>query len=145
MSKVKGTTRIRSKGFWLLNLSVALYLFATGIMGITDRDGGGEIRVAVNRMHFEGDFAKILIVILSVMAIAAGVSILIKIFGTTSVSFIETLLLVLAVTWLVFIVMIDIVPVLSKNIEFSLEWLKIFGAHSMVLAGIILGTKKFGI
>jgi len=144
MAKSKSTIKIKSKGFMLLNLAVAIYLFATGIMGITDRDGGGEIRIAVNKMNFEGDFAKILIVILSVLAIAAGIFLLIKLFGV-SISNIETLLLVLAITWLVFIVMIDIVPLLSKKVDFSLEWLKVFGSHAMVLAGIALGTEKFGI
>ena len=144
MTKSKPTNKGKSKGFMLLNLSVAIYLFATGIMGITDKADGGEIGIAVNSMNFEGDFAKILIVILSVLAIAAGVFILIKLFGI-SISNIETLLIILAITWLIFIVMIDIVPLLSKKVEFNLIWLKIFGSHAMVLAGIALGTNKFGI
>jgi len=144
MTKSKSTTKVKSKGFMLLNLAVAIYLFATGIMGITDKADGGEIGIAVNSMNFEGDFAKILIVILSVLAIAAGIFILIKLFGI-SISNIETLLLVLSITWLVFIVMIDIVPLLSKKVDFNLIWLKVFGSHAMVLAGIALGTEKFGI
>jgi hypothetical protein len=144
MAKSKSTTRVKAKGFMLLNLAVALYLFATGIMGITDRDGGGEIRAAVFTMNFEGDFARVLIVILSVLAIAAGIFLLIKLFGV-SISNIETLLLILSITWLVFIVMIDIVPLLSKKVEFNLLWLKVFGSHAMVLAGISLGTERFGI
>jgi len=144
MTKSKSTTRVKAKGFFLLNLAVAIYLFATGIMGITDKADGGEIGIAVNSMNFEGDFAKILIVILSVLAIAAGVFLLIKLFGI-SISNIETLLLILAITWLIFIVMIDIVPLLSKRVDFNLVWLKVFGSHVMVLAGIVLGTKKFGI
>jgi hypothetical protein len=148
MTKSKSTTKGRAKGLLLLNLAVAIYLFATGIMGIMGIMGrmeNSEILVAVHSIFPDGgDFATILIVILSVMAIAAGVFLLIRIFGI-SVSNTETLLIILAVTWLIFILMIDIIPHLSKKNEFNLYWLKTFGSHVMVLAGIILGTKKFGV
>ena len=142
MAKSRSTGK--GKGFMLLNFSVAIYLFATGIMGITDKGGGGEIGIAVRKMNFEGDFARVVTVILSVLAIAAGIFILIKLFGISNNN-IETLLLVLAVTWLIFIVMIDIVPLLSRKVDFDLPWLRGFGSHAMVLAAITMGTNKFGI
>ncbi|GBU27563.1 hypothetical protein R84B8_01097 [Treponema sp. R8-4-B8] len=136
------------KGLLLLNFSVAIYLFATGIMGITGKRGGGEIGTAVTSLFAgggSGDFNKILIVILSVMAIAAGVFIIIRIFGI-SITHTDTLLIILAVTWIIFILMIDIIyPLNHKGASIDLEWLRRFGSHAMVLAGIVLGTKKFGI
>jgi len=131
----------RSIGLVLLNISVAVYLFATGIMGITGSKGG-EIRTAVESV-FSGDFARILTIIISVLAIAAGVFILIRFFGI-SISITEILLIILAITWLIFILMIDIVyPINNKGINF-IDWLRSFGSHVMVLSGIILGTKRFG-
>ena len=128
----------------LLNLSVAIYLFATGILGITGRKffPDGEIRRAVTSF-FKGDFAEILIIILAVLAIAAGVFILMKFFGI-SIGITELLLIILAITWVVFIIMIDIVyPLNHKGTNF-IDWLRSFGSHLMVLAGIILATERFG-
>jgi hypothetical protein len=131
-------------GFMLLNFSVAAYLFATGIIGITGRRflADGEIRLAVNSL-FNGDFAEILIVILAVLALAAGVLILLKFFGIT-MAITELLLIILAITWVVFILMIDIVyPLNNKGTNF-IDWLRSVSSHAMVLAGITLATERFG-
>jgi hypothetical protein len=142
MSKSNSRGFSSSIGLVLLNLSVAAYLFATGIMGITGYKSG-EILTAVTSV-FTGDFAKILTIIISVLAIAAGVFILIRFFGI-SISITELLLIILAITWLIFILMIDIVyPINHKGTNF-IDWLRSFGSHVMVLSGIILGTKRFGI
>jgi len=134
----------RGVGFMLLNFSVAIYLFATGILGLTGRKffADGEIRRAVTSL-FKGDFAEILIVILAVLAIAAGAFILLKFFGV-SIPITELLLIILAITWVVFILMIDIVyPLNHKGTNF-VDWLRGFGSHLMALAGIILATERFG-
>jgi len=151
MTKSKGTSKIKGKGLMLLNFSVAIYLFATGILGITEKIGeyteANEIGFAVNSIfQGRGQAPYVLTIILSVVAIAAGVFIFIKLFGV-SISNIETLLIILAVTWLVFILMIDIIwPISDDSIKFpSLSWLRSFGSHAMVLAAIIMGTDKFGI
>jgi hypothetical protein len=131
-------------GFLLLNFSVAIYLFATGILGLTGRKffADGEIRKAVTSF-FNGNSAEIIIVILAVLAIAAGVFILIKFFSI-SIGITELLLIILAITWVVFILMIDFVyPLNHKGTNF-IDWLRSFGSHVMVLAGIILATERFG-
>jgi len=131
-------------GVLLLNFSVAIYLFATGILGLTGRKffADGEIRKAVTSL-FKGNFAEIIIVILAILAIAAGVFILIKFFGI-SIGITELLLIILAITWVVFILMIDIVyPINHKGTNFA-DWLRSFGSHVMVLAGIILASERFG-
>jgi len=134
----------RSIGLVLLNFAVAIYLLATGILGLTGRKffPDGEIRRAVTSL-FKGDFAEILIVVLAVFAIAAGIFILLKFFGI-SVPITELLLVVLAIVWIVFIIMIDIVyPLQHKGTNF-VEWLRVFGAHLMVLGGIAIATERFG-
>ena len=128
----------------LLNIAVAIYLFATGILGISGRKyfPDGEIRRAVTAL-FKGDFAEMLIVILAVLAIAAGVFILIKFFGI-KIPAAELLLIILAVTWIAFIIMIDIVyPINNKGTNF-VDWLRSIGSHLMALAGILLATERFG-
>jgi len=129
----------KSIGLILLNFAVAIYLFATGILGLTGT--GGEIGQAV-RGIFSGDFAKIIVVILSVIAIAAGVFILLKFFGL-SIAITELLLVILAIAWLVFIILIDVVYPIGHKGDF-VEWLRGLGAHLMVLGGIALATERFG-
>ena len=134
----------RSIGLILLNFAVAIYLLATGILGLTGRKyfPDAEIRRAVTSL-FRGNIAEILIVVLSVLAIAAGVFILLKFFGI-SIAITELLLVILAIVWVVFIIMIDIVYPLNHRGSNFVEWLRVLGAHLMVLAGIALATERFG-
>ena len=134
----------KSIGGILLNFAVAIYLVATGILGVTGRKffPDGEIRRAVTAL-FKGDFAEILIVILAVLAIAAGAFILLKFFGI-DIPVTELLLVILAIVWVVFIIMIDVVyPINHKGTNF-VDWLRSLGAHLMALGGIMLATERFG-
>ena len=134
----------KSIGMVLLNFAVAIYLLATGILGLTGRKffPDGEIRRAVTAL-FKGDIAEILIVILAILAIAAGAFILMKFFGIV-IPVTELLLVVLAIVWVVFIIMIDVVyPLNGKGSNF-VDWLRNLGAHLMALGGIMLATERFG-
>ena len=134
----------RSIGHVVLNFAVAIYLLATGILGLTGRKffPDGEIRRAVTSL-FRGDFAELLIVILAILAIAAGAFILMKFFGIV-IPLTEMLLLVLAIVWVVFIIMIDVVyPLNGKGTNF-VDWLRSLGSHLMALGGILLTTERFG-
>ena len=134
----------KSIGLILLNFAVAIYLLATGILGLTGRKffPDGEIRRAVTAL-FKGDLAEILIVILAILAIAAGGFILLKFFGI-NIPVTELLLVVLAIVLVVFIIMVDVVrPLNSKGTNF-LDWLRSLGSHLMALGGILLATERFG-
>ena len=136
---------MKSIGLIFLNFAVAIYLLATGILGLTGRKyfPDGEIRRAVTAL-FKGDFADALIVILAILAIAAGGFILLKFFRIP-IPATEVLLVILAIVWLVFIVMIDIVyPLNSKRDVNFVDWMRSFGSHLMALSGIMLATERFG-
>lgn len=134
----------KSIGFTIINFAVAIYLLATGILGLTGRKWfpDGEIRRAVTAM-FRGDFAEILIVILSILAFAAGAFILLKFFGIV-LPFSELILVILAIVWVVFIILIDIYYPLNKKGGNFVDWLRTFGSHLMVLGGITAATERFG-
>jgi asparagine N-glycosylation enzyme membrane subunit Stt3 len=83
-----------------------------------------------------------LVVVLAVLAIVAGVFILLKLFGLVF-PMSNLILIILATAWLVFIIMIDIIHPLKNKPEF-VNWLRDFGAHLMVLGGILLATDRFG-
>ena len=134
----------KSISLTLLNVAVAIYLLATGILGLSGRKffPDGEIRRAVTAL-FKGNFAEILIIILAIIAIAAGAFSLLKFLGL-NIPIIEMFLIVLAITWIVFIIMVDIAyPISHKGTNF-VEWMRSFGSHLMVLGGITLLTRRFG-
>jgi hypothetical protein len=135
-----------SIGVLLMNIAVACYLFATGILGFITRNQG-EIRSTVTAIFGRGDFSNVLIVILSILAIAAGIFIILRLFGSI-IPMTELILLILAIVWVVFIIMIDIIAPLKADSSFNSErfisWLIGVSTHLMVLAGIALSTNRFG-
>jgi uncharacterized membrane protein YoaK (UPF0700 family) len=134
----------KSIGLLLVNISVALYLFATGILGLSGKNWfkEGEIRRAVTGI-FGGDIAEILIAVLAVFAIAAGVLILLRLFGM-EIAITELLLVILAIVWAVFIILIDVIYPFNHRGANFIDWLRSLGSHLMVLGGIALATEHFG-
>jgi hypothetical protein len=135
-----------SLGVLLLNIAVAAYLFATGIIGLAGRSiktlltGGGDIRMAVESLLGRGDLANILIIVLAVLAIVAGVFILLKLFGV-KISSLDLILVVLAIVWLAFIILVDIIYPLKNKPDF-LAWLLTFSCHLMALGGLLVAAQK---
>jgi hypothetical protein len=129
-----------SLGVLLLNIAVAAYLFATGIIGLSTK--GGDIRQAVGAV-FSGNIVNILTIVLAVLAVAAGIFILLKLFGIKIPS-LEMILIILAIAWLVFIVLIDIIDALGNNriSNHFLEWLAALGCHLMALGGLLVAAQK---
>jgi hypothetical protein len=136
-------------GVLLMNLAVAGYLLAAGVLGLAEKSlktalNKPEIRQAVEALFKKGDFADVLVAIISVLAIAAAVFIIIRLFDVSFPS-IELILIILGIVWLVFIIMIDIVaPIQSKKDTSFIDWLRVFCPHLMVFAGIALSTERFG-
>jgi hypothetical protein len=136
----------KSIGVLLLNISTALYLLATGIIGLSGKNfksllNGGEIRTAVTGV-IKGDFAEAVIVILAICAIAAAVFILLRLFGI-EIPVAELILVVLMIVWVAFIILVDFIP-LSKGKFNFVDFLRSIGSHLMVLGGIALATERFG-
>jgi hypothetical protein len=136
----------KSIGVFVLNIATALYLLATGIIGFSGKSiktllNGGEIRTAVTGI-IKGDFAEVLIIVLAIAAIAAAVFILLRLFGI-EVPAAELVLIILLVVWVVFIILVDCIPLFNGKYNF-VDFLRSFGSHLMVLGGIALATERFG-
>jgi hypothetical protein len=135
----------KSIGGFLLNIATALYLLATGILGLSGTKflkDGGEIRKAVSGLFKSGDVTNVLTIILGICAIAAGAFILLKLFSI-DVPVTELLLTILMLVWIVFIILVDFIPLSKGNFNF-VDFLRSFGSHLMVLGGISLATERFG-
>jgi fatty acid desaturase len=131
----------KSIGLVILNVSTALYLIATGILGFSGLSKDSEIRQAANAI-FSGNVAEVCTVILSVCAVAAGAFILLRFFGA-GIGITELLLVILMIVWITFIILIDILPLINGKDNF-VDFLRSIGSHLMVLGGMALATKHFG-
>ena len=134
-------------GMFLLNIAVAGYLFATGIMGMGERTWARlnpEIRQAVEAIFGRGDFSNVLVILLSIIAIIAGILILLRLFNI-GIPMLELCLVICAIVWIVFIIMINIIAPLNSRGNFNfIQWLRVICPHIMVLAGIMMSTERFG-
>jgi hypothetical protein len=136
-------------GMFLMNIAVACYLFCAGILGLNNRwFDSSEIRSAVTGILGRGDLTNILVIVISVLAIVAGVFILLKLFDIHLNLPMEMIFIILTIVWLVFIVLMDIIPGLQNfgdgGFGGFIAWLLPFATHLMVLAGIMLATERFG-
>ena len=133
-------------GMFLMNIAVACYLFCAGILGFNNKWlQSSEIRGAVSNLFGRGDLTNILTVILSVLAIIAGICIILRLFNIALPVPIDLILIILAVVWIILILLIDIIPGLQHLGKGNfIAWLLPFSVHLMVLAGIMLSTERFG-
>ena len=139
-------------GVMLINASVALYLFAIGIMGfIKERSifsaGGGEIGTMVRTIFDKGDFSDVMVAVLSVVFIAAGILVLLSLLKV-DIPFMDLILIVFICAWIVFIVVMDIInPISEKDSLFrknTWDYLRNLASHLLVLGVLITSTKRFG-
>jgi len=134
-------------GYLILSISVALYLFANGILGISKQNffgqRGGEFGKMVQTIFGRGDFSDILTIVLSVCAIAAGVFLLLQLFRV-EIGITDLILFIFVIVWAAFIVIVDIIhPLQDKNKPEFLTYIVQLSAHLMVLGGLISSTKRF--
>jgi hypothetical protein len=146
----------KSLGACVTHIAVALYLLAGGILGLMERTlwqkfrltvgarnaTGNEIVDTFSQVFGMGDPTKILIVLFSVFAIAAGVFLLLEIFGI-KISAADLIILAFLIVWLAFIVLSDGVYALKGHFTF-LPWLRLFASHLVVLGVLISASRKFG-
>jgi hypothetical protein len=129
-----------------------------GILGLTEKTlwqrirlaagarnaTGNEIVDTLGQVFGNGDLTKTLIVIFSILAIAAGAFLLLELFRV-KIPAVDVIILVFLVVWLVFIVLSDIVYPFrdTRNFVF-LPWLKVLASHLVVLGALITASHRFG-
>jgi len=123
-------------GAIIWKLAVALYLLATGVLGTFFKRG--DLASIINHV-LKGD---IFIVIAGVIALLAGLFLLLEMFNI-KISILDTLILIVAIIWAVFVIILFIQWIGSG---FSLFWdsLQRLGVYIMVLASLLIASKKFG-
>jgi hypothetical protein len=136
-------------GNFILNIAVALYLFANGIIGITQKtffgNPGGDFGKMVRTIFSSrdmSDLANVITIILSVCAIAAGIFLLMQLFKVV-IPITDLILFVFIILWAVFIVLVNIIAPLRDGFGDFLEYLTRLSAHLMVLGALISSSKRF--
>jgi hypothetical protein len=126
-------------GQLIWKLSVALYLIANGILGLNKR---GDFKTIFDFV-FKGTFSDMVVMIVSVIALVAGILVLFEMFRV-KFSFLDELLFVVAIIWFVYII-IEIIYWLRNGLGNDL-WgiVQNLAAHLMVLGSLLIASKRFG-
>jgi hypothetical protein len=126
-------------GQLIWKLSVAMYLIANGILGLNKR---GDFKTIFDFV-FKGTFADMVVMIVSVIALVAGILVLFEMFRV-KFSFLDELLFVVAIIWFVYII-IEIIYWLRTGLGNDL-WgiVQNLAAHLMVLGSLLIASRRFG-
>ena len=128
-------------GIFLWKISVALYLIANGVLGLS-KYKDGDFTIIFGRLGFKGGTLDIFVLLASVIALVAGIAILLEMFNIT-LSFLDTLLLIVAIIWAVYIV-IEIFSWVNGSGSNPFYVLQKLAVHLMVLGSLLIASKKFG-
>ena len=131
-------------GVFLWKIAVALYLIANGVLGLTKYANKGDFHVIFSRMFGEsGNVLNVFVAVASVIALVAGIAVLLEMFNIR-LSFLDSLILIIAVIWAVYIV-IEIIGWIT-NARSGNPWsiLQMLAVHIMVFSSLLIASKKIG-
>ncbi len=140
----------------VLRIALALFLIVTGILTLQLDSGflgklqagfsGNEIATAVHSF-LKGDMANVVIVCLGILELVAGLFLILEFFMDTR-AFSGLALLVILILWIVVIVLVDVIGKgglldgAFKSSAAFLSFLKVLGAHLLVLGAIMSAQEK---
>jgi len=128
-------------GIFLWKISVALYLIANGILGL-QKWSGGDFNIIFSRIGFRGNTLGLFVAIASVIALVAGIAILLEMLNIRF-SFLDTLIFIVAIIWAVYVV-IEVVSWVTGGFKDFWHLLQMLAVHLMVLGSLLVASKKFG-
>jgi len=126
-------------GIFLWKISVALYLIANGVLGL-QKWSGGDFMIIFRRLNFSGNALGLFVMIASIIALVAGVAILLKMFNV-SLSFLDVLIFIIAIIWAVYII-VEIISWITGGFKDFWHLLQMLAVHLMVLANLLIASNK---
>jgi len=131
-------------GIFLWKISVALYLIANGVLGLADKVfNKGDFYIIFSRMGFSRDTVGLFVTVASVIALIAGIAVLLEMLQI-QLSFLDTLILIVAIIWAVYVVIEIIGWIKNGKSENLWSILQMLAVHLMVLSSLLIASKKFG-
>ena len=128
-------------GVSIWKLSVALYLIANGALGVM-RVRNGDFDIIFRRLGFSGNTLNIFVLIAGVIAIVAGIAILLEMFDV-SLPFLGLLIIIVAVIWAIYII-VNIISWFTGGMGDFWLFLQRLAVHSMVLGSLLVASRRFG-
>jgi len=127
----------RGLGVFLWQISVALYLFANGVLGVQKSGVLKEIIGGTLKGNVD-----VLIIIAGVIAIIAGVAVLLDLLDA-KILIADSLVLIIAIIWAVFVVL-QIVGWVGDGFKDFWVVLSKLSVNVIILASLLTASKKFG-
>ena len=130
-------------------LAAALYLIANGVLGLQGgggglaglRGGSGVFFDILHRMGFRGDTLSLFLTILSIIAIVAGIAIVLDLFSV-EVPFLNIVVLVVGIIWIIYIV-ITLISWIGDGFGNFFQELSMLAVNVMILASLLTASKRF--
>jgi len=120
-------------GAVIWKIAVALYLFATGILGVGK---GGDLNVIFGTINLSNSA---FVMVAGVIALIAGVFLLLEMFNI-QINILGTLILIIAIIWAVFTVLMFLYLIA----DFGWARLAQLAVYVMVCASLLIASGRFG-
>ena len=142
-SGVKGVIKSGAYGQLIWSISIALYLIANGVMGVT-KNPKGDFNIIFNFVFNYSSFGRMVAMLVSIIALLAGILVLFELFKV-KFNFLDELLFIVAIIWVVYIVIEIYIWITTPSLGYTLwQILQRLAVHLMVLGSLFLASKKFG-
>jgi len=128
-------------GVFIWKISVALYLIANGVLGL-QKYSGGDFMIIFKRLNFSGNTLSTFVFIASIIAFLAGIAILLEMFSI-ELPFLDKLIFIIAIIWAVYVI-VNIISWVVGGFKDFWHFLQMLAVHSMVLASLLIASKRFG-
>jgi len=125
---------------FLWQIAAALYLIANGVLGL-QRGAGGVFSDILRRMGFSGDMLNVSLIVLSVIALVAGIVVLLDLFSV-ELPFLNMVVFIVAIVWVVYIV-ITLFSWITGGLGNFFQELVALAINVMVLASLLTASKRF--
>ncbi|MCL2382134.1 MAG: hypothetical protein FWC64_11220 [Treponema sp.] len=126
---------------FLWQLAAILYLLANGAMGL-QKTSGGIFWEILSRIGFRGDALDLLVIVLSAVALAAGIAVLLDLFSV-ELPFLNILVFIVTVVWVVYIVVALVSWWVTGGAGEFFRELAALAVNGMVLASLLSASKRF--
>jgi hypothetical protein len=119
-----------------------LYLFLFVLLGVQQKLASkGDFYEILKKLSFKGDTLNVFTTILSVIAILAGVILILELFQV-QVPVLDTLVLIIGILWAVIIV-VELVGWFTDGFKEFYKSLVVFSVHIMIFSSLLHASKKF--
>jgi len=124
-------------GNFIWKISVALYLIANGVLGII-KSPASDFAIIFGRIF--GNNTGVLVVIAGVISLIAGILVLLEMFNI-KVSFLDTLIMIIAIIWAVYVIF-GLIQWITSGFANFWPMLQRLGVHTMVLGSLLIASRK---